>query len=426
MATYNVTIRVNYDPENVMNPYTVQLLGTTDIRRGDIVNFTISLMGEASLYATYLDVQGWESTIWTSSSAVVFNGAGINGGTFSKQVRADSVFDIDYISVYSDAKGGTPVDQVASPHLGILPDADTTPDPFNLGPNISGLQPSDNFVLSFVNVSGINTGVPASVSSTGGSVYMNVEGGANTTSTTVYNGNQIVVRGTAANTYGTSITVTLNINGSTSTCIVTTTSTPPADSLIQFVSNPITLNAIKSFFGGDLLPPFAPPNNLLAYLKGGAYVPNITQNSGVPAAGSISLMNFNISYTTLYFSTLPRSVAKNASTLGGTTSLASTWAVSGGDNTFDVGYGPGMKGAAEFSYSISEDSGSGLNTGVTLEVQTGLAGTFRKGNTYVIVRSPNVSGNTEARYSGTLTISVRYKGYVQSASCKYFFNFFGP
>ena len=57
----------------------------------------------------------------------------------------------------------------------------------------------------------------------------------------------------------------------------------------------------------------------------------------------------------------------------------------------------------------------------------GPAGIYNANNTYVTVQSPVVSANSEARYSGTITINVRSKFSpypVVSTTCKYFFNFF--
>jgi hypothetical protein len=46
----------------------------------------------------------------------------------------------------------------------------------------------------------------------------------------------------------------------------------------------IALSQIISEFGG--------PENLIAYYRGGAYVPNISQNANVPTSGIISVTNF--------------------------------------------------------------------------------------------------------------------------------------
>lgn len=393
--------------------------------RGDTARFTVQGIqaangaGFTSFYAG-----SWESTIWADPSDVYITGA-VDGAVFDKVVRADSVYASDVLGVDTIINGVVRYSNVGS--ITVSAPVDNTPDQFDLGPNLSGVQPADIFVSSLVTVSGINTGVNASISTTGGSAYFTVNNGTAKTSATVTNGQRIQVFGTADGAYSSSITVTLTIGGVSDSFVVTTTSTPPASALIQFVSNPITLNNIKAFFGGTLLPPNNPSNNLRAYYRGGAYVPDISQNGGVPSSGIISLQNFNISFTTLFFSKLPTSILTSTSTLGGSTSLSQTWSVgSSGNDKFDVGFGPGMKGAAQFSYSIVEDTGGNKSTGVTLSVQTGQPGTPRQGNTYVIVQSPQVSGNSEARYSGTLTITATYGGVSRSATCKYYFNFYGP
>lgn len=50
------------------------------------------------------------------------------------------------------------------------------------------------------------------------------------------------------------------------------------------VSTPATLNSVKSVFGG--------PNNLLAYLRGGSYVPNDSVYAAVATAAPLVLSSF--------------------------------------------------------------------------------------------------------------------------------------
>lgn len=431
MATVNVTIRVRYDQE--LGQYSVTLIGNTNVYRGDTVNFTVTGAldaGDGNL--TYLSIYGWDANIWTDTNTVPLYGA-VSGQTFTKYIRSDSVYDIDYLVTDSTISGIQRNGVSASPHIGIIAPADTTPDPFSLGPDISGLQPSDSFVASLVTISGINAGVSATISTTGGSAYFTVNNGTSQTSATVTNGQKIQVFGVASHLYSTSITVTLTIGGVSDSMVVTTMTTPPTESLIQFVSNPITLNNIKAFFGGTRLPPFNPPNNLTAYYKGGNYVPDISQNTSVPASETIKLSDFSISYTLLYFTKFPKTITKTTSTLGGSTSLEQTWSVGKATDTtadkFAVGYGEGMSGAVEYSYSLVEDTGGNKLTGVTLVVDSGSPGDYNSYNTSVTVASPVVTGNTEARYSGTITINIKskYSPYpVRTTTCKYFFNFIGP
>jgi hypothetical protein len=403
-----------------------------NLYRGDTAVFTVQGIQAANGAAfTSFYAGAWESSIWVDSSDVYLTGA-VDGTTFSKVVRADSVFDSDTIGVDTIIDGVFRYSNVG-PITVSLP-VDAQPDQFDLGPNISGLQPADTFVSSLVTISGITTSVNASVSTTGGTAYFTVNNGTSQTSATVSNGQRIQVFGTASPNYSDTATVTLNIGGVTDSINVTTTNTPPAESLIPFpvTGVPIALSQVKAFFGGtDPTLNTVAPNNMRSYYRGSSRVPDISQNDGIPSSGQIKLTDFIGSYTTLYFTKFPRSISKNMYTGNGSVSTYQTWSLgSSGDDKFDIGFGPGMRGAVDFSYSLSQDTGGGKSTGVTLVVASGgSAGTYNPGNNYVTVQSPTVTGNSEARYSGTVTINVRskYSPYpVKSTTVKYFFNFYGP
>lgn len=397
--------------------------------RGDTARFTVQGLqaangaGFTSFYAG-----SWESTIWSDPSDVYLTGV-VDGSTFDKVVRADSVFASDILGVDTIIDGVNRYSDVGP--ITISAPVDAQPDQFNLGPDLTGLQPADSFTASLVVVSGITVGVNASISTTGGSAYFTVNNGTAKTSATVTNGQKIQVFGTASSSYSSSITVTLTIGGVSDSIVVTTTSTPPSEALIPFpvTSGQIRLQQVKDFFGGTLMSNPA-PNNLRAYLRGAGYVPDIGQNASVPSSGNFALTSLRGSYTTLYFTKLPKSILKSVSTLGGSVNLNQTWSIgTSGDDKFDVGFGAGMRGAVEYSYSLVEDTGGNKLTGVTLVVDSGSPGNYNSYNTSVTVASPVVTVNTEARYSGTITINIRskYSPYpVRTTTCKYFFNFIGP
>lgn len=426
MANVNVTLFIRYNQE----------LGTTTaildpsnptIYRGDTLVLTLQPQLDASSYVNGVLLYAWDADKWTDSS-----NAGIFawGNSITKIARSDAVFGNDQLAIDVYKSNGNAYVEVGIP---ISAPIDTTPDPFDLGPNISGVQPADRFYASLVTISGITTGVSATVSTTGGSALFTVNNGLGQTSATVTNGQKIQVYGDASSSYSSSITVTLTIGGVSASFVVTTTSTPPAESLIPFpvTSGQVALSQVKAFYGGtDPTLNTIPPSNMRSYLKGAGYVPNISQNSNIPSSGSVALTQFRGSYTTLYFTKLPRSISKNIYTGGGSVTSSQTWSLgTSGDDKFDVGFGPGMRGAVDFSYSIVQDTGSGKSTGVTLVVASGgSADVYNPGNNYVTVQAPLVTGNSEARYSGTLSINVRSKFSpypVRTVTCKYFFNFYG-
>lgn len=424
MATVNVTlfIRYNYD----LGTLTASISPSSPtIYRGDTLVLTLQPQLDASSYVTGVTIYAWDADKWTdASNASIFAW----GNSVTKVVRSDAVIGNEQLAIDVYKTNGNGYVEVGIP---ISADVDNVPDAFNLGPDISGIQPADSFTASLVVVSGITVGVNASISTTGGSAYFTVNNGTAQTSATVTNGQKVQVFGTASSSYSSSTTITLTIGGVSDSIVVTTTSTPPSEALIPFpvTSGQIRLQQVKDFFGGTLMSSPA-PNNLRAYLKGAGYVPDISQNASVPSSGNLALTSLRGSYTTLYFTKFPKSILKSTSTLGGSTNLNQTWSIgTSGDDKFDVGFGAGMRGAVEFSYSIVEDTGGNKSTGVSLVVASGSAGVYNANNTYVTVQSPLVSGNSEARYSGTLTINVRskYSPYpVRTTTCKYFFNFIGP
>ena len=420
MATHNVTLGVGYDFES--DTLYASFTGTTNINKGDTVNFTVSnLQG----FLPSLLIFGWRSDIWVDPSDISLTGD-IYGQSFSKVARVNAAEDINHLSIRTTINS-TIREAIITPHIGIIAPQDTTPNPFSLGPDITELQPASSFSLPPITITGITAGTSISILSTGGgSASFSIEGTPFTASGTVFNNQTVQVIGTAASNFGTNTTITLTAGGVSDTVIVGTTNNPPPSSIISMsVGSSLGLNQIKDFFaGGSNLSWNQAPNNIRAYYRGGTYVPNIAQNAGIPTSGQISVNNFRSSHTSLFFTVLPSGFYKQTSTLNGTTSLTHSWAIGNGD--FDVGFGPGMKGAAQFSYAVIQDSGSGESTGVTLEVAFGQPGTPRQGNTYVIMRTPNVTGNTEATYRGTLIITATYGGASVSASCRYHFSLWGP
>lgn len=435
MAIVNVTIKFWYEPSlgiSATNPR-ITVSPSVTLYAGDELRFTVTgdLGARDNIWA--FNLYGFHTDVWVNADAI--NVAAWDT-TYSKVVKANTIVGYNQ-GITSDLWiGDTPNGRTSPPSsIYISAAQDLIPEQFDLGPDLVGLQPADTFVAALVVVSGINSSVPVSISTTGGgSAYFTINNGLAQTSSTCTNGQKIQVFGTCSSLYGSGTTVTLNIGGVTDSITATTTSTPPTESLIPFprTNYPITLQEVKNFFGGALMSVPA-PENLRAYMRGGSYVPDISQNAvSVPSSGNIALGNLLGSYTTLYFTKFPKSILKSAVTSSSSASLNQTWSIrlnptDTSDDKFDIGYGSGMRGAVEYSYSLSQDTGGNKSTGVILVVESGQPETYNAGNTYVTVQSPVVSQGAEARYSGTITINIKskYSPYpVRTATCKYFFNFY--
>ncbi len=168
---------------------------------------------------------------------------------------------------------------------------DTTPDPFDLGPDATNVTRGSTQLSDVITVTGI--GAPATITITGTGASYAVNGGAWTTAAgSVTQGDRVQVRIIAAPTFSTTRTATLTIGGVTDTWSVTTTADATGP-IIAFPksSPPVSLYAdVRAFFGPAQQGLPAPPQaRLTDYLRGGAYVPDITANSSVPIAPPIHL-----------------------------------------------------------------------------------------------------------------------------------------
>lgn len=417
MATVNLNLIVRYNAE--LGTFSSSLSPSTPaIYRGDTVVITIQPQLDAASYVTGVTLSAWDGSVWVNAdpaSAAVY-------GTISKVVRADSPYVTDSISLYVQRTNGS---NSGSLNLTVTNTLDSTPNAFDLGPDLAGLQPNDVASLSLVVVAGINTGVTASVING----TFTVNNGLSQTSATVFSGDKIQVYGQGSSSYNTPRSVVLTVGGVSDSVVLTTSNSPASGTFIAapFVNFPISLQAVKNFFGGNNLN-YPAANNLRSYLRGGPYVPDIIQNNGVPTEGTLSLSNLLNSGTTLFFKVLPRSQSASANTVWGAQTLSLVWSLGSGTTNFDVGYGIGMRGAVNYRYTITEDIGSGKSTGAFLSVNSGSANDYNPDNDYVRV-SVTVGANIEARYSGTITIYIQSKyntSIVHTTTMKYFLNFFGP
>lgn len=424
MATVSIICRINYNSETQVT--TVSFLPANSfsnplvVQKGDVVQFTVQQTGEASGYNFV--VYGFDSGYWTDTS----NGPLLApGGVFSRTTNISANVGTGYVDQLTFDAYGSP-SRFTAFWIKIIDNNDTTPDPFDVGNNVTGVAPSDRIAGVPFTLSGLTANTSATCSA--GSNFT-VNNGLATTSATVKNGDRIQLYVTASSSWNTGVTGTLTIGGVSDSMTVTTVSQPALNQLIPFPrsSLPVKLSEVIDFFGGTSLA-FPPLRNLRAYLKGGTYVPDISQNSAIPASGNLKLSTFVGSATALIFSSYPKAQNTSGSTLAGTTTLSLTWgAGTSGATGFDVGYGPGMKGAVQYRYSLQENSGGMLSTGLLLNSNSGFPGTWSDENTSVTLSQSH--NNQERRYSGKLIIEVRSKhnnAVVVSSSVNYSINFYGP
>lgn len=423
-STKTISCRVNYDQETQVtsvsfspaNSYENPLL----VVKGDYVQFNVLQTGDATGYT--FRIYGFDSGLWIDTSVSPYMNS---GGSLTRLTDMSASPGGGYIDTLTFDAYGNP-NRYTAFYLKIVESLDSTPTQFNVGGDISGVSPSSTIAGIPFTLAGINTTTNASCSANS---RFTVNSNPATTSTTVKNGDKIQLFVDASSSWNSSVTGTLTIGGVSDSIVVTTVAQPSLNQLIDFPKTavPVALTDVINFFGGTSLA-YAPNRNLLSYLKGASYVPTIAKNSAVAAAAPISLASFVGSATALLFTTLPRSQNVSGNTISGLTSLSIVWAAGvGGTSGFDVGYGPGMKGAVEYRYVLTETTGGLLNTGILMNSNTNSPGTWSEDNTHLTLSQSH--NNTERRYAGKITIQVRSKfnnAIIASASANYSFNFYGP
>ena len=107
--------------------------------------------------------------------------------------------------------------------------ADTTPNQFSLGSDVTGLSLNEQYDAASFNVAGITSAANVSVSGSG-SPQFSIAGGSFVTSGTVTNGQAVIFRMQASSSYATAQSATLNIGGVTDSLQLTTIADPGSGS----------------------------------------------------------------------------------------------------------------------------------------------------------------------------------------------------
>lgn len=305
----------------------------------------------------------------------------------------------------------------------IVDGSDATPDAFTLGTNVSNAALSTEYPASPFRVRGITANASISISGAGGTFRIN--GGSKITSGTAVLNDYIEVFCTSSSSFSSGRTVTLNIGGVTSSWTVTTHMGPAGGIKIPLgiTSGTIKFSDIRSFFGGVLIPP---ANNLRAYMKGGTYVPNITENSSIPSSGTLNLRHFLGSYHSLYTERPAVNQNAGADTVvnPGSKTLSVTWNMNGSSSPHPkFGYGTISQGL-EYRFTVTPSIG----VSPTVISGSGSPGTFSTANTYVTL-SVTRNGPVEAEFEGIVTIearSPRFTSGVLTTTVGYNIYFKGP
>lgn len=391
MTTHYVYFNSEKETEDFTRYFFVRTSSSPiQVERGDSVVFSYTNTGNASGTAS---VGSFLSSQWTSNSTVLV----AKGTSTTKTVRTDAALGSDTITF--SRSGYTS----ASLSIEVIDATDTTPDNFNFV-NLVNQNPNVLVESNQIIVEGITE--PVSITVTNGGQYTK-NGGVNWVSTgTVAQGDTLRLRNTTPLSYSTSTVTTVTAGTVTTNWTITNKTNPGSGQVIPapFTSPPISLNALKAFFGGD--------GKLSSYARGGVNVPDINENNAIASALPLSLLSFAGAHTALYFSQHPngRQRLYHTNTSGKTSNL--TW-FKGTD--FDVGYGI-LTGLVHVKYIVTATSGDTPSIS-----NPASAGTYSQNNTSVTLSMTKPQGN-ESYHAGYLTIYVRHPNYpslVLSSTANY-------
>jgi hypothetical protein len=392
--------------------------------------FTFTDVTEAALNQTITSAPITISGINTSVTASISGNSAefnINGNVFNSLNKTVNNGDVIRIRMNSSSSYNSTVNTTLS--VSTVSDIwsittianDITPDQFTFA-DITQANPSEERFSSLINITGISTPVTASIS--GNSAQFNVnEGAYSTANKTVNNGDTIQVKMNASSSYNTTVSTTLSVSTVSDVWSITTRTDPGSGQIINF---PLTAPTIKQsdvilFYGG--IQPLFRDQNLRAYLKGGTYVPNISQNANIPTSGDLRLTNFLGSATALYFISSGSAQSVFANTVSAPQTRSLSWIVGRGES-YDpsLGYG-NIRFSCEYYWTLAEDTS--LDTGLSLPAG---AGTWSSNNLGVTLTA-SAPQNSERTYAGVLTLFVRSSydtSKVISTTLGYGFFFFGP
>jgi plastocyanin len=399
------TTSVIYNAEFGSTSVAIRFQGdSVDVAPGDTVQFKWESQTGANPAPT---ISGFSSSVFTSTAFLNF---GSVGQVLSKTVKSNASFITDGVTVAGSYNGVNDSDNI---NIRVLNPTDNTPDSFNLGSNRTGAPPGSEFIVSQVFCRGVNVGVTCSISNT--SYYrFRVNGGSwRTASQTVYNGDRIELRVTTPTSFSNTQSCTLSM-GPTSDSISVTTGNEDSIKFIPFpvTSLPVSLSEIGDFFGQYPVPSssaaFEDPF-LSHYVRGGDFVPNITENNGLPTAPPISLSQFTSGVgTSFYFETFPQSKGAGANVVSSGQTMVLAWTES---IDFKMGYGY-VGERAEYRITLKRyevGTGSSGNGSLSLSGVDYTIGTWSTGGFSISVSLP-VSAGGEGFADGELLMESRVFG----------------
>lgn len=283
---------------------------------------------------------------------------------------------------------------------------DSTPDPFSLGPDKNNANPNTIYSANWVKILGVSAGTPITISVNSGAETSLDGVNFSTANKTGYLNDTVYTR-VVAPPYGQNTAVTLTMNGVTDYWVVNSSANPQNQTKIYFghLTGDIKLSELAQFFG---VLSVVDDHRLTDYYKNNNFVPDITENSNIPASGEIALTNFRDAATSFYFSSAPDNKFMAVNTINAGTQtyyfpfdLGTHW---------NMGFGVGMNEGSEFKMEFVErwlTGGGGskvANTDVTI-FGTGKSTFSSSNNSFVLQVSAGQA--QEKHYEGIVRLSAR-------------------
>jgi len=351
------------------------------------------------VYSSVVTVQSVDAgvSVTTSNALVRKNGAGSwlssttaqNGDTLQLRGTTSS----NYTTTLTH---GITVGTYSTSFNSTTESPDTTPDPFTLT-SPTGVTPDSFYYQPAKTISGMNTS--ASISTNNCQIQINNFNDWYS-SGTISNGNTLRVRALAGSSTGQTTSHSVTIGTRTESFTITTATNLDSYQVIPMPNNqgaPISITTLIAFFGGA--PSASRPLSLSGYVKGGDYVPNISENQ-MSTAAPLQMSDFVGAATAFFLSQFPQDKFLQTDTSIGSGSKTASISWNSTDD-WAFGFGEAMSSNTEFRFELEEDQG--YDTGLTFSRGSS---SFNLNNDTVSVTA-TVAQNQVKEYRGVVKMFAR-------------------
>ena len=404
-VTVNLATTHNYEPElghiiNITGPGS-----TIEVNRGDTIVFRwSSKSGNPSNYS--IGIGSFDSSVWTNTTVAYLYQV---NQTASKVIKSNASYTTDAVTCTFSANGKT---RNFTVNIRVLNTNDNTPDSWNML-NISSRAPGTEVYCGSVTIRGINVPVTCSINNSTYFKFRVNNGGWRTSNLTVNSGDLVELKCNTPQAFSQTVTNRLTIGTVYDDVSVTTGS---SDS-VQFIPSgitglPIKFSEVFGFFGRrrQYASTNYEPAKLTDYLRGGDFLPNITQNNGVPTSPPIRLSDFPGTGTSLYFDKYPSDKFAVSKTDTGSTpdEIEIGWEE---DLDYKLGFGLIRDNCqVRFNWQILNQEGRGEGVDVVL-INGSQINTWQDipAQFHYVGFKTRPKQNTEGFYTIGVTIEVRFR-----------------